>query len=85
MEKKKKVSTYDPLLIKGLTLIPVVEVSLNCWNKGKGISISGTNQPIAIVVISPSDKKVIRITGEELSLDQFTQEVPDIKETLEKV
>jgi len=38
-----------------------------------------------VVVVSPSANRAFRISGEEVSLDQFMQEVPGIREMLERL
>ena len=85
MEKKKEVSIINPMPVMGLTLIPVVESSLGYGYGKSGISFFGIKQPIAVVVVTPSAKKVIRTTGEEVSLGQFIQEMPEAKEILESI
>ncbi len=38
--------------------------------------------PVAIVVLSPTEKRAFRISGEEISLDTLAAEVPDIWEAI---
>ena len=83
--EKKEVIVSDPVPVMGLTLIPVVQVSLNYWYDKGGISFSGIKQPIAVVVVSPSAKRVIKVSGEDITVDDFIGEVPVIKEALERV
>ena len=83
--EKRKIVIGSPVTTMGLTLVPVVEVSLNYWSGKGGGSFFGFKKPVAVVVVSPSMESVIRMTGEEVALDQFVKEFPDISETLEKV
>ena len=85
MEKKEEVVIETPVTVGGVTLIPLVRVSLNCWHGNGGVSYFGVKQPIDVVVISPSEKRAFRITGEEVSLDRLILEVPDIKEILAEI
>jgi len=82
--EKKEIGIDSPVAVAGVTLIPIAQVWLNCQHGNGGFSFWGTKQPIGIVAILPSAKKAFRITGEEVSLDQFLQEVPSLKEMLEK-
>lgn len=82
--EKKEVRIDNPVSVAGVTIIPVTKVSLNYQRGNNGILFSGAKQPIGVVVVSPSAKKAFRITGEEVSLDQFLQEVPGIKDILER-
>jgi uncharacterized spore protein YtfJ len=81
----KSVLTIDnPVSVKGLTIIPVVKLSLH-YSFTAGISIFSIKQPIAAIIISPLQRKALRITGEEIPLEQLLQEVPEIVKALERV
>ena len=80
--EKKAVMIDSPVVVAGLTLMPVVEVSLNCWQRNSDSLFFGVKQPIVIIVSSSSMRRAFRITGEEISLDQLVQEVPAVEETL---
>lgn len=83
--KKKEIEIGNPMTVAGVTLIPVIKVSLNYWRRNGSLSFFGVKQPIGMVLVSPSGKRAFRITGEEVPLDQFIQEVPGIKEVLEGI
>jgi uncharacterized spore protein YtfJ len=83
--KKKEIEIGSPVTVAGVTLIPLIKVSLNCWRRNGSLSFFGAKQPIGVVVVSPSAKRAFRITGEEVPLDQFIQEVPSIREELEGI
>ena len=80
--EKKEVGIGNPVVVAGVTLIPIAKVSLNYWHSNGGISFFGVKQPFAVVVVSPSAKRAFRITGKEVSLDQLIQEVPGMEEIL---
>lgn len=80
---KNVIGIDDPVSVRGTTIIPIVKLSLHYSSKA-GVSIFSTRQPIAAMIISPSQKKALRITGEEVPLEQLMQEFPEIKKTLEK-
>lgn len=81
--EKKKVEIGSPLTIAGITLIPIIETSLHSWQRKGGISFLGMKQPLSVVVISPSEKKAFKISGEEVPLDELIEEVPILKEKLD--
>ena len=83
--EKKEVEIGNPVTVAGITLIPVARVSLHCWQSSHHFSFFGIKQPIAVAVVSPGASKAFRITGEEISLAQLIQEVPEIKERLAAV
>lgn len=80
--EKKEISFDTPITAAGITLIPVTESVLNCWQSKRGISFFGIKRPFGVVLISPSGKRAFRVTGEEVPLDQLEREVPAIKEIL---
>ena len=80
--EKKEVGIGNPVAIAGVTLIPVTKVSLNYWHSNSGILFFGVKRPVGVIVVSPSEKRAFRISGEEVSLDELIQEVPGIKEIL---
>ena len=83
--EEKEVIVENPVTIAGVTVIPVAEMSLNRWHGSRGFSFFGIKQPAGVVVVSPSVRKAFRTTGEEVSLDEFIKEVPDVKEVLEGI
>ena len=83
--EKEEIKIEAPIAVAGVTLVPIVKTSLNYW-LGKGHhSFFGTKQPISLVVAGPQGKRAFRVNGEEISLEQLTEEVPDIKEVLEGI
>ncbi len=83
--EKEEIRIEAPVTVAGLTLIPVVKASLNCWHRKGRLSLFGTKQPVSVVVVSPKAKRAFQITGEEVSLDQLMKEVPGIKEILDGI
>jgi len=83
--EKKEVGIDSPVVVAGVTLIPVVKVSVNYRSCNGGISLFAVKQPVAVVLASPSEKRAFRITGEEVSLEELIQEVPSIEEVLEGI
>lgn len=75
---EKKVTVEGPFVFGGVTLIAVVRSSLIYKSNGKGIWLFGMKLPIALVVISDSSKLAFRTTGEEVSIDQLMEEIPEI-------
>ena len=83
--EKNQVIVENPVIVAGVTLVPVTRVLSYHWRRKRSFSCFDIKQPVAVVVISPSAKKAFRITGEEVSLDQLITEVPGIKEVVEGI
>ena len=82
--EKKEVTIGSPVVVAGLTLIPVIQILLNYWPGNSSTAFWGVKQPVAVVVVSPSAKRAFRITGEEISIDQLLQEASGLKEIVEE-
>jgi len=82
MEKTKIIDVGTPVKVAGVTIIPVSQISRDCWHPKKGIAFFGNKKPVSVVVITPEYKKAFRITGEEIDLAQLAGEIPEIAEVL---
>jgi len=80
--EKKEVVIENPVTVAGITLVPVTQFSLNQWHGKHSRLYFGMKEPVGVVVVSPSTKRVFRITGEEISLEELITEAPGIKEVL---
>ena len=83
--EKKEVVIDNPVVIAGVTLLPVARVTLSYWHGNDRISFFGSKQPVSVVVVTPSEKRAFRLTGEAVSLEQLVQEVPGLKEKLASI
>ena len=83
--EQEEVGIDDPVEVDGVTLIPVVKISSHHWHTEHGISFLGVKQAIAVVVVHPGAKRIFRITGEEVPLDQLSHEFPSAKGILERL
>ncbi len=70
----KQVYRDTSLTIAGVTLIPIIEVSVNHWQHNDILSCWGTKDPVGIVVLSQSARLAFRITGEEVSVEELMEE-----------
>ncbi|MDH3600702.1 MAG: hypothetical protein OEU26_13800 [Candidatus Tectomicrobia bacterium] len=82
--EKTEVTIDDPIVLDGLTIIPVVSLSLNGWHLDHFTTVCGVKNLVAFLLISPAERKAYRASGEELSTDQLIEELPDLKEILER-
>ena len=83
METKKEVVDTPVTVAGGVTIIPVAKVSISSWSSNRGSTFRGGKQPVGVIVISQSMKRAFRITGEEVALEQFRQEVSGVEKALE--
>ncbi len=83
--EKEEIIIEAPFTAAGVTIVPIVKTSLNCWQHKGYHSFFATRQPVSLVVVSPQARKAFHITGEEISLDQLAKEAPGIIELLETI
>jgi len=83
--KEQEVGIDNRVEVAGVTLIPVVKVSLNYWRADGGISSFDAKQAVDVAVVCHTAKRAFRMPGEEAPLDQFTREFPSTKEILERL
>ncbi len=65
------------------TLLPIIRTSVISRNVNRGVVCSGSKSLIGIVVVSPKRKYVINMDGEEVPVEQYAKQVPEVKELLE--
>ncbi|MDA2920265.1 hypothetical protein MYX76_12375 [Desulfobacterota bacterium AH_259_B03_O07] len=81
---KKEATIDNAVFIDGLTIIPVVAVSLDHLLFNNFATVYGFKEPVAFIIVSPAGKRAFRITGEEVSIEQLVEECPEIKEMLQR-
>ena len=72
--EKKEVAINDTLEFSGLNIIPVVQVSVNYWSHKNSASFFGAKEPVAVIVVSEAGKRAFRLSGEEVSIEQLSEE-----------
>jgi len=77
--EKKKVTVEGAFSLGALTLIPVSETTCAGEQIGRTFLLHAAKVPMAVVVISPTERKAFRITGEEISFETLAEEVPEIR------
>jgi hypothetical protein len=77
MEKKKLVME-GPISMGTFTLLSVSETTCIGEQIGGMVLFRFSKTPIAVVVISPTERRAFRITGEDISLAALAAEIPDV-------
>jgi len=66
-------------------IVPVAQIRAIVKKTGGSIMAAGSKKIIGIVVVYPEKKCAYAVTGEEIPLKKFIEQVPDIKELLDKI
>jgi hypothetical protein len=78
----QKVSAGQRITVGGITLLPIINTSVHCWNIERGIVGYGSKTLDGIVVVSEKWTGAINIAGEEVPVERYTEKVPEVKELL---
>lgn len=69
----------------GETIIfPIIQTSVNCQNNDKSIVCFGQKSMVAVLFISPYQQLALNATGEVISIQQYAEQFPEIKDMLDK-
>jgi len=79
----EEVSVGQPITVGETKLLPIVRTFISCQNINRGIVCFSSKNPVGIVVISPKWKGAINVDGEEVPIDQYTEQVGELKELLQ--
>jgi len=81
MERKKSIIGKS-LEINGITIIPIINMLAWCNRLRGTLSVYGSIHPSHVVLINNDGIKVFTIHGEDMSVAQLTQEIPELREIL---
>jgi hypothetical protein len=83
--ESKEITVSEPIKIAGTTIVPVITTSARCYRLNGSLSVFGSKQPLYIVLVNEIARKAFRTTGEEVSLEQLTEEMPSLRHVLDSV
>jgi uncharacterized spore protein YtfJ len=81
MEQKKaqkKIVIEAPVNAGDLTIIPVVELSISHYNGDSGICFFAYKNPVAVIIINGTEKNLLIVDDNHLSVDKLLAEVPQL-------
>ena len=81
----KEVSAGQYITVGKITLLPIIRTSVTCRSVNRGVVCSGSKSLIGIVVVSPKRKYAMNMDGEEVPVEQYTEQVPEVKKLLESM
>lgn len=76
--EKREIIIDNAFDIHGLTLIPVIESSLQYWYYNNTLSYYYSRSPVIILAVAKQTVKAFHISGKELPLEELCSLVPDI-------
>ena len=79
----EEMSAGQCITVGELTLLPIIRTYVSCRSVNSGIVCSGSKDIVGIVVVSPKGKHAINVAGEEVPLEQYMEQIPEVKELLQ--
>ena len=82
---EKKIAVENPVIVSGLTIIPVTLTLTNSWKHESELSGFMLKEPRYILASGPSQPvKVFGIDGQETDLEAVRTEFPELENELKK-
>ncbi len=76
---EKKVRTEKAVSLGGITIMPVVEVCLNCRRLSGGLFFSAAKRPWAVLIIAGGERRAFNLAGKEVPFDEVLAKVPGLE------
>ncbi len=83
MEAKEEVSAGQLITVGEITMLPIIRTAVVCQKVNPGVAGYGYKGLVGIVVVSPKGQYAIDVAGEEVPLERYAEEVPEVKELLQ--
>lgn len=80
--EKEEVSAGASIRIGELTLVPILRTAVVCLSARQGITGFGAREVVGMVVVSPTGNRAISVSGEEVPVDKYAAQVPEVEELL---
>ncbi len=82
--EEEKIIADSPVSIGEIKLIPIVNILTHCWIKKGRAAYSVVKKPLAVVIVSQTEKKAFDMNGQVLSVDELAEDITGLKELLSK-
>ena len=81
----KRISAGQQITVGEITILPIIQTFMVYRRVKASIAAAGETSPVGIVVVSPQRKYAINMAGEEVPLEQYAADVPEVQELLEEI
>ena len=82
--KKETVELGKQITLGETIIFPVIQTLVSCQNNDKSIVCFGQKNVVAVLSISPDQQFALNATGEVISIQQYAEQFPEIKDMLDK-
>ena len=81
----EEVKAGIPIRAGEITLVPIERTFVSCVGMEGGAVVRGSKGLAGIVVVSDKNRYAIDLTGEEVPMDRYLKQVPELARLLERL
>ena len=79
-----EVNAGQPIRVGEITLVPIERIFVSCGGMEGGAMVRGSKGLVGIVVLSGKNRYAIELTGEEIPMDRYLEQVPELERLLDR-
>ena len=83
--KIDEVKAGQPIRVGDITLVPIERIFVSCVGMEGGVVVRGSKNLAGIVVVSGKNRYAIDLTGEEVPMDHYFKQVPELARLLDRL
>ena len=83
--KFEELKAGQPIRVGEITLVPIERTFASCVGMGGGAVVRGSKGLEGIVVVTGKNRNAIDLTGDEVPVDRFLKQVPELARLLERL
>ena len=83
--KIEEVTAGQPIRVGEITLVPIERTLVSGVGIGGGAVVGGSKGFVGIVVVSGENRYAIDPTGEEVPMDRYLKQVPELARLLDRL
>ena len=83
--KIEEVKAGQPVRVGAVTLVPIERTFASCVGMEGGVVGRGSKGLVGIVVVSGKNRYAIDLTGEEVPMDHYLKQVPELARLLDRL
>ena len=74
----EEIQAVQPIRVGEITLVPIERTFVSCIGMEGGAAFRGSKGVVGIVVVSGKNRYALDLTGEEVPLDRYLTQVPEL-------
>ena len=83
--KIEEAKAGQPIRVGEITLVPIERTFVSCIGMECGAVVRGSKGLAGIVIVSGNNRYAIDLTGEEVPMDRYLKQVPELVRLLDRL